>query len=56
MDLIIGAPIDERSPVAGNNAPKRRLSFTPPPPEPVVVVAVEFVVGLLLFVVGGVLG
>jgi hypothetical protein len=34
MDLIIGAPIEDKSPVIGSNAPKRKLSLTPPlPPE-----------------------
>lgn len=30
MDLIIGAPIEDKSPVIGNNAPSRKLSLTPP--------------------------
>ena len=45
MDLIIGAPIDDRSPVAGRTAPKRRVSLTPPDPEPVTG-AVVLAVGL----------
>jgi hypothetical protein len=30
MDLIIGAPIEDKSPVIGNNAPSRKSSLTPP--------------------------
>jgi hypothetical protein len=46
MELIMGAPIDDRSPVIGNNAPRRSVSLTPPEPELDVLVVV-----LVLFAV-----
>jgi hypothetical protein len=49
MDLIIGAPIEDKSPVIGSSAPKRKVSLTPPLPE-----LVE--VGVVLDSVDGVLG
>ena len=31
IDFTIGAPIEDKSPVAGSTAPIRRVSLTPPP-------------------------
>ncbi|WP_258040633.1 hypothetical protein [Pseudanabaena sp. BC1403] len=50
--MIIGEPIEDRSPVIGNNAPKRKVSLTPPPPELVAGDVAEVVLESVTVVLG----